>query len=158
MCIYESWFQPSRASNAPWENDAEQNALLKQILFTPWVCTSPMDCGSHKKFEHLLSCNTCKNPEVLSDSAKVLEALQRTCFAQPCRRQAPRRKYSLVRAWRLRKSELRVLAERAERRQEQAQKYLTLADCTLIAKRYEPVHEVSRGNEAHQALRLLFRK
>ena len=38
-----------------WEQDAEQNALLKQILFTPWHCDSAMDCNSHRKFEMLLS-------------------------------------------------------------------------------------------------------
>ena len=28
------------------EQDAEQNALLKAILFSPWACTGPMTCGN----------------------------------------------------------------------------------------------------------------
>ena len=28
------------------EQDAEQNALLKAILFSPWACTDPMTCGN----------------------------------------------------------------------------------------------------------------
>ena len=31
-----------------WEQDAEQNALLKHILFTPRKCDGAMDCGSHR--------------------------------------------------------------------------------------------------------------
>ena len=141
-----------------WEHDPEQNALLKQILFTPWSCKNPMDCGSHRKFDHFLSCNTCHNPQVENDAATMLEALQRRCVAQPSGKRAIRRKYSLVRAWRLRRSELHVLADRAERKQEQAQKYLTLADCTLIAKRYEPVEAVKHGDEVSDALRQVFMK
>ena len=30
--------------------DAEQNALLKTILFSPWSCTDPMTCGSAQNF------------------------------------------------------------------------------------------------------------
>ena len=35
--------------------DAEQNALLKALLFTPFCCTTPMTCGSVLNFRHMLS-------------------------------------------------------------------------------------------------------
>ena len=35
--------------------DAEQNALLKALLFTPFCCTTPMTCGSVFNFRHMLS-------------------------------------------------------------------------------------------------------
>ena len=35
---------------------------------------------------------------------------------------------------------------------------MTLADCTLIAKRYEPVEAVKQGEEVHDALRRIFMK
>ena len=34
-----------------WEQDAEQNALLKHILFTPWKCDGAMGCGSHRSLK-----------------------------------------------------------------------------------------------------------
>ena len=35
--------------------DAEQNALLKALLFTLFCCTTPMTCGSVLNFRHMLS-------------------------------------------------------------------------------------------------------
>jgi len=37
------------------EQDAEQNALLKAILFTPWACPDPLSCGNVLRFRGLLS-------------------------------------------------------------------------------------------------------
>lgn len=41
--------------------DAEQNALLKSLLFMPFACTDPMACGSVLNFRHALSngCPAC---------------------------------------------------------------------------------------------------
>ena len=50
--------------------DAEQNALLKTILFSPWSCTDPMTCGSAQNFRHLLSDGTGANEET-SDAAQL---------------------------------------------------------------------------------------
>ena len=116
-----------------------------------------MNCGSYKKFNHLVSCNTIEYHEIQDDASKALAALQQRCVTQPSDRRAIRRKYSLVRAWRLRRSELQVLVDRAECRQEKTQNYVTLADCTLIAKRYEPVDAVKHGDEVHAVLRQVFR-
>ena len=54
------------------EQDPEQNALLKAILFTPWSCTNPMTCGSVLNFKNLLSNND--HPDVTKkDSAQPAE-------------------------------------------------------------------------------------
>ena len=63
------------------EQDAEQNSLLKAILFTPWSCTDPMTCGTVSNYDHLLS-----NTGLL------------------------RRSYTFQRAWNLRCQEIHTLA------------------------------------------------
>ena len=82
--------------------DPEQNALLKAMLFTPWCCCSAKDCNSVLKFRHMMS---------NGDSAARL--------------------HTFARAWRLRQSELHVLAQRAEERETAARKSLTLRDTTF---------------------------
>ena len=54
--------------------DAEQNALLKALLFTPWSCTDPTQCGNAMNFRHFFS-NGCCDASQLADSASSGDAL-----------------------------------------------------------------------------------
>ena len=79
-----------------WTQDAEQNSLLKTLLFTPWRCLGPMSCGTCDKFAHMLSNGTCLGSEVTQPTVPLA------------------RKFTFERAWRLRCAELHVQAQRAE--------------------------------------------
>ncbi len=103
--------------------DAEQNALLKAVLFTPWCCCSAKDCNSVLKFRHMMSNGDC--------AARL---------------------HTFARAWRLRQSELRVLAQRGEVRKAAARKRLTLRDTTFGSRRVEPRAEIEAGNEVRSVL------
>jgi len=107
-----------------WEQDAEQNALLKHILFTPWKCDGAMDCGSHRKFETLLS-----NGDAIPLAADRGDDVPPPPQVAGVRRRRPR--YTLARGWCKRKVQILIEAERAEARQQAAQKYMTLADTTF---------------------------
>ena len=63
------------------------------------------------------------------------------------------RKFTFERAWRLRCSELHVLAQRADSRCHAARKKLVLADTTLFAERKEPQGEIQEGEETKKLLR-----
>ena len=103
--------------------DAEQNALLKALLFTPWRCCCAQDCNSVMKFRHMMS---------NGDSAARL--------------------HTFARAWRLRQSELHVLAQRAEEREAAARKSLTLRDTTFGSRSMEPRAAIEAGNEVRSML------
>ena len=53
------------------EQDAEQNALLKTLLFTPWSCTDPLQCGSVMNFRHFFSNNNNSQAEITSDARQL---------------------------------------------------------------------------------------
>ena len=59
-----------------WQQDAEQNALLKHILFTPWMCDGALNCGSVHKFSHMLSNCSCTR-EMDAKDAQVSEICAR---------------------------------------------------------------------------------
>ena len=98
------------------EQDAEQSALLKSILFTPWSCTDPMTCGSVVNFKHLLS-NNDHLDVTASDSSQP-------AAASTSSRGAQERTYTFQRAWKLRQNEIHVLAHRADCRCQAARKKL----------------------------------
>ena len=56
--------------------------------------------------------------------------------------------YTFERAWRLRSSEIAVLAARADAKCDMARKKLVLADVTLFAERKEPLAEIEKGEDA----------
>jgi hypothetical protein len=107
-----------------WEQDAEQNSLLKHVLFTPWYCDDAMDCGSHRKFERCFS-----NGDAIPLAADRADEVPPPPSLAGVRLR--RRRYTLARGWCQRKVQILIEAERAEARQQAAQKYLTLADTTL---------------------------
>ena len=123
-----------------WEQDSEQNSLLKHILFNPWCCNNAMDCGSHKKFTHFLS-----NGDAPQIGAADPDTIPPPPPSTGARR--PRRRYTLARAWRLRRAEILVAADRAEERQQAAQKYLTLADSTFWSSRAAEKEDLDTGHE-----------
>ena len=82
-----------------WTEGSEQNSLLKALLFTPWQCVDPMTCGSCEKFAHMLSNCSCAAGH---DDAQSVNPSAR--------------KFTFERAWRLRCSEIHVLAQRADMR------------------------------------------
>eukprot|EP00969_Alexandrium_andersonii_P237018 10462543-Alexandrium_andersonii.AAC.1 len=63
------------------------------------------------------------------------------------------RRYTFQRAWRLRRSEIHVLAGRADGRRAAARKWLVLADTTAFAERKEPTSEVAAGEDVKALLR-----
>ena len=126
------------------ERDAEQNALLKSLLFTPWVCTDPLNCGSVRNFGHFLSNGS--NP---TDGDDPQPAASSSSSSAAC---GLHRAYTLQRAWRLRRSELHVLADRAEARRAAARKWLVIADTTIFAEQKEPLTEIAAGEERKSLL------
>ena len=100
------------------EQDAEQNALLKAILFTPWSCTNPMTCGNVITYKSLLSNGTHQDANLASAGSGG--APQPACS------------HTFKRAWKLRSAEIHVLADRALCRCMAARKRLVLADTTLF--------------------------
>ena len=83
-----------------------------------------MDCGSHQKFETLLS-----NGDALPLAADRGDDVPPPPQVAGVRRRRPR--YTLARGWCQRKVQILIEAERAEARQQAAQKYMTLADTTF---------------------------
>ena len=128
-----------------WTEDAEQNSLLKALLFTPWRCLHPMTCGTCENFSHMLSNCTCK------DNGAAHSVVAPRGAAQPAASSV--RKFTFERAWRLRCSELHVLAQRAEARCKNARKKLVLADTILFAKTKEPARQIEEGEEMKRILR-----
>ena len=120
--------------------DAEQNASSKAIIFTPWSCTNPEDCGSVTNFKHFLSNGDASQLAASSSSSSV-------CV--PC---APRRAYTFRQAWRLRRSEIHPLAGRADCRCTAARKRLVLADTILFAEMKEPLTEIQNGEATKKML------
>ncbi|MCP4003312.1 MAG: hypothetical protein GY725_03870, partial [bacterium] len=149
--------------------DPEQNALLKAILFTPWSCTNAVDCGSVMNFRHLLS-NGCGPEDVAGDAAQLAELagdasrlaassssssskLGRASGIITVSPRVPQRAYTFHRAWRLRHSEIHVLAGRADCRCAAARKRLVLADTTVFAENKEPRAEIQHGEATKDMLR-----
>jgi hypothetical protein len=124
------------------EQDAEQNSLLKAILFTPWSCTDPMMCGSVMNYKNVLS-NVCSPDEATGDAAQLAAPSSSS-------RGAPQRLYTFLRAWR--RSEIHVLARRADCRCAAARKKLLMADTILFAENKEPRTEIQQGEETKQLL------
>ena len=133
--------------------DAEQNALLKSILFSPWACTEPTRCGSTMNFEHLLS-NAGEHKERTGAVSQIADPVETTGDASQLAAvsSARPRTYTLGRAWRLRHSELLVLAARADCRCAAARKRLVLADTQLFAERKQPASEIQRGEDTKASL------
>ena len=105
-----------------------------------------MTCGACEKLAHMLSNCTCAEGHgaaqpVVSDHGA----------AQPA--DAPARKFTFERAWRLRCSELHVLAQRADNRCHAARKKLVLADTTLFAERKDPRNAIQEGEKMKNLLR-----
>jgi len=119
------------------QQDVEQNALLKSLLFTPWACTDPMQCGNVMNFRHFLS-SRCGDASVSADVSQLAKPL----FC-----------YTFNRAWRLRRGEVHVLAARADARSRASRKWLVLADTTLLAEQKEPLKGIQVGEETKCLLR-----
>ena len=122
-----------------WEQDPEQNSLLKSLLFTPWLCRDPMSCGSCSRFQHMLSNCTCAAAS--SDGHGASQPVDTSS-----------RKHTFERAWRLRCSEMHVLAARADSRCHASRKKLVLADTTLFATLKEPQGAIQEGDEIKNVL------
>ena len=118
-----------------WEQDPEQNSLLKSLLFTPWACRDPMTCGDCCTFQHMLSNCSCSSVRGASQPVEPSS-----------------RKYTFERAWRLRCSEIHVLAARADTRCHAGRKHLVLADTTLLATLKEPLGAIKEGEELKSML------
>ena len=129
-----------------WEQDPEQNSLLKSLLFTPWQCQDPMSCGSCNRFKHMLSNNTCSAGSFHGDSAsQPVDTSDGDSASQPV--DTSGYKHTFERAWRLRCSEIHVLAVRADSRCHASRKKLVLADTTLFATLKEPQRPIQEGDE-----------
>ena len=123
------------------EQDAEQNALCKAILFTPWACTDPMTCGKVLTHRGLLSDGNHPDggtPQSATPLAKETDTPPPNCA------------YTFQRAWKLRSSEIHVLAERAHCRCMAARKRLVLADTTLFADMKEPKALLEESEQIRQ--------
>ena len=134
------------------EQDPEQNALLKAILFTPWSCTDPMTCGSVLNYKGLLSNNNHPDMTAAASSERPASSSWRRGACQPATSSSgsgaasqlpttspsarkPRQCiHEIRRAWVLRRSEIIVLAGRADCRCSAARKKLVLADTTTFAE------------------------
>ena len=143
------------------EQDAEQNALLKSILFPPWSCADPMTCGSVVNYQHLLSNNDHPDktggavPQTAASASAAGGASQPAGSASSSRG-AQQRNYTFQRAWNLRCSEIHVLARRADCRCLAARKKLVLADTTLFADVKEPKSEIEDGENVRDLLVTLY--
>ena len=146
------------------EQDCEQNALLKAILFTPWSCTDPMKCGSVVNYAGLLSNNEhpdstaaatsecaasssrrrgASRPAAASSGSRGAsqpaaassgsDGASRLALTSPSSRKPRQYIHTIQRAWVLRRSEIHVLAGRADCRCYAARKKLVLADTTTFA-------------------------
>ena len=109
--------------------------MLKALFFTPWRCLDPLTCGTCENFSHMLSNCSCKDHGAAQPAASSV------------------RKFTFERAWRLRCSELHVLAQRAEARCQNARKKLVLADTILFARKKEPAKQIAEGEELKKILR-----
>ena len=149
------------------QQDAEQNAILKTILFSPWRCTDPMQCGSVLMYKNLLSDNSSALQSDDGDAPQLSAATSPpSSSSRPSssssgdapqlaeRATALRRSYTFKRAWTLRHSEILVLAARADCRCDAAKKRLVLADTTAFAELKEPKGDIDRGEEILQVFRL----
>ena len=141
------------------EQDAEQNALLKALLFTPWSCTNAHKCGCVSNFSHFL-CNAGTAAERAAHLRRgdADDAPQLVGAPSPHGAPSPPRKYSFQRAWRLRHSELHVLAARADARRAASKKWLVLADTTLFAEIKEPQAEIVSGEDTKGLLQRFCRQ
>ena len=129
------------------EQDAEQNALFKALLFSPWSCTNPMTCGNVITYRGLLSDGNCQENGAPQPVTPPME----TASVFP-----DSRAYTFQRAWRLRSSEIHMLAERAQCRCMAARKRLVLADATLFAEIKEPQSEIEEGEKVRHILMMLY--
>ena len=128
--------------------DAEQNALLKALLFSPFACTDPLRCGNTLNFRGLLSNNSHGHDCNCGASQPALSPVL-PCLPQGCA-------YTYQRAWKLRKSEMEVLAQRAETRIGAARKRLVLADTILFADMKEPMAAIEYGEQVKMMLFTIF--
>ena len=123
-----------------WEQNPEDNSCLKALLFTPWQCLDPMTCGSCGNFAHMLSNNSTGfvasrgAPQPSSASGSAQPACAASC------------KFTFQRAWRLRCSEIHVLAARADTRCGASRKKLVLADTTRFSTIKEPAGDIQQGD------------
>ena len=117
-----------------WDQDPEQNSLLKSMLFTPWVCGGPLLCGNSSRFRHMLARCGCSDRSTESRDASQLAEVSATQF-------------TFERAWRLRCSEIHVLAARADTKCHAARKHLVMEDTTLFATLAEPREAIRRGED-----------
>ena len=69
---------------------------------------------------------------------------------------AQERTHTFLRAWKLRKSEILVLAQRADRRSLASRKKLVMADTTLFAELKEPKSAIEEGEQVKELLMSLF--
>ena len=145
------------------QQDPEQNALLKAILFTPWSCTDPMRCSSVMNFAHFLSdgsgtSGTIGDASQLANPIETAGHAAQHAASSSSAKSRPPRTSTLARAWSLRRSELLVLAERADCRCAAARKHLVLADTQLFAERFEPHADILAGEEIKQSLHWFCRR
>ena len=117
-----------------WDQDPEQNSLLKSMLFTPWVCGGPLLCGNSSRFRHMLARCGCSDRSTECRDASQLAEVSATQF-------------TFERAWRLRCSEIHVLAARADTKCHAARKHLVMEDTTLFATMREPREAIRRGED-----------
>ena len=126
------------------EQDAEQNALLNAILFSPWACTDPMTCGNVLNFRGLAA-NGDHAENYESGASQPAVSPVPPCRAQACT-------HTFRRAWKLRRSEIEVLAQRAESRCLASRKKLVMADTTLFADIKEHKAAMEAGDEVRELL------
>ena len=129
------------------QQDAEENALLKNHLFSPWRCTDPMQCGSVRVYQKLLPDNSCGLQGDVGDAAQLAEPAATL-----------RRSFTFKKAWKLRYSEIQVLAGRADCRCDWARKKLVLADTTAFAQLLEPKADIEHGEQMMEIMRLFCRR
>jgi len=120
--------------------DAEQNALYKAILFSPWFCPGAIACGSVLTYRNVLSngscpCGgSCEDTDIADGRGSSGEAV---AHAQHSSRQA--KAYTFERAWRLRHAEVNVLASRADARRETSRKHLAMSEHSQPCRKVPPV-------------------
>ena len=102
-------------------------------------------CGSVFNFAHMLSNGVAPNP-CPGDAAQLAAQSD----AHP---EKPAKPFTLERAWKLRCSEIHVLADRADCRCRAARKHPVLADTVLFAEVKEPAAEVQEGEAVKQLLK-----